>query len=363
MQEFGGISRYFASLAGELLGITDVEPCIVAPMYINAYLAQLPSKLVYGQRVANVSRLPLLRRAISAAMCDFVQRRIRPDIVHKTYYHALPSTPPRAVNVLTVYDLIQEKFPQDFPPGNIIAKLKKRAVAKADHIICISEQTRNDLLATYPIPAERVSVTLLGYDPLSSLVSGGTARDFRLRVFGTDTPYLLYVGRRPGYKNFDGLLRAYTASPWLRSGFNLLCFGGGQLTKDELTQLGAFGVADSVRYVGGDDALLAQCYRHAAIFVFPSFYEGFGFPPLEAMSVDCPVACSRSSSIPEVVGDAAAYFDPYDSESIRATLEDVLNSSSRINSLTERGRARRQEFSWRRCAEETVTIYRKIARV
>ena len=102
------------------------------------------------------------------------------------------------------------------------------------------------------------------------------------------------------------------------------------------------------------------CYREASLFVFPSMYEGFGIPPLEAMSMDCPVACSNASSIPEVVGEAAAYFDAADVGSIRTAAERVLQSESYRSELVARGRRRREMFSWRRCAEETLAIYRSV---
>jgi glycosyltransferase involved in cell wall biosynthesis len=122
------------------------------------------------------------------------------------------------------------------------------------------------------------------------------------------------------------------------------------------------GLSDNVRQTGGDDAALARCYRHAALFVYPSLYEGFGIPPLEAMSLDCPVACSNTSSLPEVVGDAAATFDPWDTDAMRAALESALNTLAARDALVERGRVQRQQFSWRRCAQETVSIYEEIAR-
>jgi glycosyltransferase involved in cell wall biosynthesis len=360
MQTYGGISRYFAGMAAEMVGVPGVDATVVAPMHINGYLGRLPEGVVMGNRVRNLRAISLARRFCSAVVCDFLQRKLKPDIVHKTYYHSFPGTPQGACGAVTVYDMIQERFPQDFPPGGLIAKLKRIAVHRADHVICISEQTRRDLLSMYPIIEDRVSVTLLGYDSLMDAGTGATAEEFRTRVFGANRPFLLFVGRRPGYKNFDGLLRAYVSSPWLRKNFSLLLFGGGGITVDEAQQFSRMGILDSVRYLGGGDEILADSYRHASVFVFPSLYEGFGIPPLEAMSVDCPVACSNNSSIPEVVGDAGAYFDPSTPESIRETLERVLGSSAERFELVRLGRVRREMFSWRKCAEDTVRVYRKM---
>jgi glycosyltransferase involved in cell wall biosynthesis len=112
--------------------------------------------------------------------------------------------------------------------------------------------------------------------------------------------------------------------------------------------------------MNGNDRKLASFYSGAALFVYPSLYEGFGIPPLEAMSMDCPVVCSNNSSIPEVVGDAAEYFDPNDTESIRKAMELVLNSTARQAELINKGQIRCTQFSWERCAEETLAIYRNL---
>jgi len=362
VQTYGGISRYFAGLAAELSKLGGLEVSVAAPLHINAYLEQLPAGMVLGQRVSSPPGLSLLRRLVGAGLCTLAQRRLAPDIVHKTYYHAFPSAPRGAKSAVTVYDLIQERFPQDFPPGNFIPKMKRLSVLKADHIFCISEHTKQDLLATYPVDERRVSVTLLGFDSMQGLTGQTDPAEFRRGIFGGDRPYLLFVGRRPGYKNFWGMLRAYAASPWLRANFGLLCFGGGKFDKDESERMRALGVAEAVRQLSGDDTLLADCYRHAALFVFTSMYEGFGIPPLEAMSVACPVAASHTSSIPEVVGDAAASFDPQSDEAVRDVMERVLNSDAERRELSRLGLARCAQFSWRRCAEDTLRGYQTMLR-
>ena len=181
-------------------------------------------------------------------------------------------------------------------------------------------------------------------------------------VLPTREPFLLYVGNRGGYKNFLRLLEAYGTSPQLKMGYELICFGGGAFHADELETMRTLGlVSGQVSQLGGDDQMLAKLYEHASAFVFPSLYEGFGIPPLEAMSHDCPVVCSNTSSIPEVVGDAGEYFDPADTESMRAAIERIVTSDSHRNLLIAKGRERLKHFSWDRCAIETLDIYRKLA--
>jgi glycosyltransferase involved in cell wall biosynthesis len=358
-QRFGGISRYVVNIALEMHRMAGVTPQIIAPFHFNEYLDQLPRSLVRGTRVRWLEGLTALAYGLSVLPGKVAARNYKPDVLHNTYY--FPVKPPSGTRgMLTVYDMIHEKYPKYFAASPFITRIKAASVAAADHVICISESTRRDLLATYDIPEERVSVTHLGFDPLGSLLSGESSSDFKVRVLGADVPYLLYVGSRVNYKNFRGLLDAYAASASVRSNFFFLCFGGGDFTGAERIAISKAGVDGRVKYLGGSDAVLASSYAHASLFVCPSFYEGFGIPVLEAMSLDCPVACSNSSSLPEVVGDAARVFDPADRDSIRSALESVLGSPSAATALKERGRIRKQLFSWRSCAENTMDIYRRV---
>jgi glycosyltransferase involved in cell wall biosynthesis len=358
-QRFGGISRYVCNIAREMQQMAAVTPLIVAPFHFNEHLDELPRSLVKGKRVRWLEGLTALAYGSSVLPGKIAARGFKPDILHNTYY--FPIKPPSgARGILTVYDMIHEKYPKYFAASPFIRRIKAASVAAADHVICISESTRRDLLTTYDIPEERVSVTHLGFDPLGSLLTGESSSDFKVRVLGADVPYLLYVGSRVSYKNFRGLLEAYAASASLRTNFFFLCFGGGDFTDAERAAISKAGVEGRVRYLGGSDAALAASYAHASLFVCPSLYEGFGIPVLEAMSLECPVACSNSSSLPEVVGDAAMLFDPLDRESIRNALESVLDSPSATIALRERGRIRRQLFSWRNCAENTIGIYRRV---
>jgi glycosyltransferase involved in cell wall biosynthesis len=288
-----------------------------------------------------------------------MEMRFRPDIVHNTFYfpaHRVAG----ALRIFTVHDMIHEKYPRDALANPLIAHWKALCIRRADHVICVSENTRRDVIDIYGISAARVSVTHLGFDDLGALLSTETAAQFKARMLGADAPFLLYVGGRKGYKNFAALLCAYSGSNWLRENFFLLCFGGGNFTAEEKVAISRAGVADRVKYGGSSDPELANCYRHASILVYPSLYEGFGIPPLEAMSLDCPVACSGNSALPEVVGDAAKTFEPTDVNSIRSALECVLGSVSSLAAIVDHGRIRRQIFSWKHCAERTVGVYRTL---
>lgn len=354
-QEYGGISRYFYELASEIATTCGQDVRVVAPLYVNRYLAGAPSELqVLGLRSPSLPKSGRLYRSVNALLAAPLVKRIRPDIVHESYYASSGLTPRRAKTVLTVFDMIHERFKESFSAFDPISHEKVLAVRRADHVICISEQTRRDLVDLIDIDPAKTSVVYLGF----SLTNPVAAQQHDI---ATQRPFLLYVGRRGGYKNFEGLLKAYAASPLLRAEFDLISFGGGRLTAAERDLMQNLDLpVDRVRQVSGGDEVLAGYYRAAHAFVFPSFYEGFGIPPLEAMSFDCPVICSGVSSIPEVVGDAALLFDPYDPDAMRCAIENVIVDDQLRQSLIVRGRKRIQGFSWTRCAQETLSVYRKV---
>lgn len=355
-QEFGGISRYFCALATELSRLPGAEVRIIAPLHVNGYLRELDRRIEVGHYVRRLPKTGRIIKTLSGALFRPIAAMMRPDIVHETYYSPLPTYSGRVPHVLTVYDMIHEQFPGSFPSKDLVAVNKASAVHRADHIFCISENTRRDLLEIHDIPEERISVTYLGYDALEA--SSLTAEE----LVG-DSPYLLHVGSRQGYKNFDGLLRAYASSSWLHTNFRLVCFGGGTFSAVEKGFIAELGLSDAqVVQMGGADDRLAALYSGAAAFVYPSMYEGFGIPPLEAMSLDCPVICSNTSSIPEVVGEGGEYFAPEDTESIREALERVLQSGVRRTELVKLGQARCKLFSWERCAQETMAVYRRLTK-
>lgn len=349
IQEYGGVSRYCVRLAGELAAAGhDVR--VVAPLHINHYLEELPRRLVTGRRIAS-------SRWGNRAMRRFDQLAVRPliagfapDIAHETFFAPRRSAPRRTRTVLTVYDMIHEKFPETFYPDDPTVAWKTAAVGRADHILCISENTRRDLIEIHPAAAAKSSVTLLGFDlppPSTDMPEPGR-------------PYLLFVGQRGIYKNFAGLFAAYAASPLLRDGFDLLAIGGGQFTAEEKAMIGAAGLGDRVRWQSADEPALRRLYAGAAVFVYPSLYEGFGIPPLEAMAAGTPVVAVAAGSVPEVCGDAVAYAEPGDIDSLRDAIEGVATSPTLAAELVAAGHRRLEFFSWARCAAETADAYRSL---
>jgi glycosyltransferase involved in cell wall biosynthesis len=352
-QIYGGISRYICMIASRICKNTEETVKIVAPMHVNKYLDSLPKEILNGFRSPfSYGYLKLLQRAIALVLGDLMLRFIRPDVIHETYYYKYPLGPKSASRVLTIHDMIHEKFESHFQYGDKTSKYKAAAASRADHIICVSESTKNDVIDILGIKPEKITVIHLGFDLM-------TSTDDFVEYKGKN--YLLYVGNRGGYKNFLPLLEAYASSQMLCSKYNFICFGGGAFNDQELKAIHTLNLnPKNVIQLSGDDSQLACYYKNASAFVYPSLYEGFGIPPLEAMSFGCPVVCSNASSIPEIVGDAAMFFDPYDKQSMQTVIEMVINSKEIKKSLIAKGYLRIKEFSWDKSAAATLNVYKRL---
>ena len=150
-------------------------------------------------------------------------------------------------------------------------------------------------------------------------------------------------------------------SEQLKKDFGIVCFGGGKFRKKEIEMFNEFKINfDKIKYFEGNDLLLTNFYKNATALIYPSQYEGFGLPVLEAMSFNCPVICSNTSSLPEVGGDAVAYFSPNNIENIKSTICEIVYSEKNKNDLLVKGKKRYQMFNWKKCADETLNIYKKI---
>lgn len=351
-QQYGGISRYYVNLAKELHYIEGVKSSILAPTYVNNYLPQV-SEYDRVFRFKSKVKWQSLSQVFSHLACHVAIPLARPDIIHKTYYYPERYPVLAGCSILTVYDMIHELYPENFSTSDKTSKFKFKAVMKADHVICISENTRSDLLKVWDCDPSKVSVVHLGFDSFQN-ISRVKKENYQERQFGD---YILFVGSRSGHKNFLNLLKAFGSANELNRDFNLVCFGGGPLNDDEISFISKLGLNGHVCQVGGDDCTLGDLYRGASLFVYPSVYEGFGIPPLEAMSVGCPVACANSSSIPEVCGKSVDYFDPLDIDSIKLSLTRVLGDSKYSETLAVAGIAQAENFSWSKCAIDTLKCY------
>lgn len=352
-QQYGGISRYFYELASRVSGYPDVDVTVLALAHINQYLRNGSQGKLIGRHLPPIPKTGLLRKTFNNIISKLFVKQCKPDIFHETYYSMTDCCPRSAKRVLTVYDMIHEKFADNFSLRDKTQQIKAHAVQRADHVICISENTRQDLIALLGVPEEKTSVVYLGFSLITQKVAAKPAEGGK--------PFILYVGSRGGYKNFEGLLRAYGRSILLKNEFSIVCFGGGNFSASELSLAESLHISQgNIVHVSDTDDILAGLYASAAVFVCPSLYEGFGIPPLEAMSFGCPVTSANVSSLPEVVGDAAELFDPADEAEMCAAIERVVSTPERAQVLVDRGYERVKQFSWEKCAQDTLNVYKKL---
>ncbi len=353
-QDYGGIVRYFVELIN-FFNRTGEHVEIRAPFYVTKYFANSRKKPT-GILIPKLPNSVVLLSLINSFITPFFRYRNKAaDIYHETYFTHADNCPKSAARIITVYDMIHEKFPKMFSRFDYTSKNKLFALHRADHIISISHNTKRDLIKYFDIEADKISVVHLGHLQRNVRNLDNSPNSFQQQ------PYLLYVGGRRGYKNFKSLLKAYAESENLRKEFRLICFGGGQFNQDEEELIDQLHLDKSnIIQKAGGDLLLIDLYKKAAAFVYPSLYEGFGIPLLEAMSLGCPVICSNTGSIPEVVGGAAQQFDPADIDSIRTAIESAVFDSDQRQNLISLGYEQSKLFTWEKCASKTLGVYKEV---
>jgi glycosyltransferase involved in cell wall biosynthesis len=291
-------------------------------------------------------------------------RRERLDLFHATHY-VLPALIP-SKTVVTIHDCIHLMFPeyQRHRLGYAYARAALYTAAhKSNRIFTVSEASKRDILKFFDVPPEKIVVTPNAIDDrFSAQPSDEYVNDIRER-YQLSHSYLLYVGNIKPHKNLERLIEAFhLVRHQGRSELELLIIG------DEISQIQAlrravhkYDIHRYVRFLGYvPDKTLAVLYRLASVFVFPSLYEGFGLPPLEAMASGTPVVTSNVSSLPEVVGDAAVLVDPYSAEAIAHGILTVLRSTHFRHELRERGLKRVKEFSWARSVQQVREVYGEV---
>jgi glycosyltransferase involved in cell wall biosynthesis len=296
----------------------------------------------------------------------WILMREKPDVFHAPHY-VLPVAV-RCRSVVTIHDCIHLMFPQYLPNRAAYAYARGAmwsAARRSDRILTVSEASKRDILHFFNVPPDKISVV---YNAIDERFGIEPAAEEIARVrerFQLDQRFVLYAGTIKPHKNLVRLIEAFAQ---LRTGefeeLKLLIIG------DEISRLPALRRAvhshklhKHVRFLGFlPDETLAALYRLAALFVFPSLYEGFGLPPLEAMASGTPVVTSNVSSLPEVAGDAAVLVDPYDVESIVHGMRRVLSDPALADEMRKKGLVRARDFSWERSVARTHDIYRLVGR-
>lgn len=290
--------------------------------------------------------------------------RLRADVYHSTYF--LMPYRPGLSTVLTVYDLIPILYPEAVSRRArwLFPYLLRLALRAAQRVIAISTATKEDLYRVAEVPENRIDVIPLAPDPRFVPQPGSVIARLRERL-GLPSRYALYVGSNKPHKNLARLIEAWglVSKTPEAAGWALIIAGVWDPRYPEARQRAqALGLQDRVRFLGPvDEADLPALYGGAGLFVFPSLYEGFGLPVLEAMACGAPVVCSDRASLPEVAGDAALLVDPTDAEALAGAITRLLTDEDWRQEMRRRALVRAAEFSWERTARMTLAVYRELA--
>lgn len=352
-QSRGGISKYFVEIIQRLpkYGIT---PVLLCESTRNSHLAE--SGLV--PRASIESNLQSRVRGFwwrltghpryKGALINSV------DVIHHTFTHRSYLGMAGKPNVVTIYDMIPEVYPEYFPTGNPHFA-KAEYAKKCDVLISISESTTKDMVRFYGS----------GIEARTQIVPFGVGEQFLSPHPEVEMPelpqsYLLFVGVRRGYKHFMTALRAFEKLASTDSGLHFVIIGGGRYSDEERLAIQASPFIEKIMHFNPSDEQMPEFYRRAKCFVFPSVYEGFGLPTLEALASGTPVVLADASCSREVGGDSAIYCEPGDIDSL---VDGILTATSEmwVNQIKAKGPERAREFTWDLVAEQTANIYKKLA--
>lgn len=354
-QEYGGVSRYHIELARKLNKLNDLPVNISCRYSINEYLHEYD-----GHKKLNIKKNKYIRKILKIRNKIFNELKCKrdakiADIVHITWVNPYLNKEIKGKFIVTVHDMIHELYWSNMPGVFKEIARKKAAIYGSDAIIAISQNTKKDILKLYPdIPEDKISVIYHGTNHLP------IATHLNRKI---PNNYILYVGRRQDYKGFDFMIKALSDLLIANKEIKLLFVGGGDFNNQEYHAFEKLGILNSVIQMSVCDAELACIYHHAICFVYPSLYEGFGFPILEAFDNECPCICTNASCLPEVGGDAALYFEKDNGQDLMEKVELMISNSKVRQEYIKRGQERVKMFTWEKCAKETYEVYKNVCGV
>jgi len=352
-QKLGGISRYFLDLQKYINNYTSSKVDIFAPFHTNEFLKKENNSKLFNFYMKDYPRysrkiIKFLNYNLSKLYCYYY----KPNIIHKTFYSKNINSDPNVKKVITVYDLIHEIYYKEYNQEKGYLP-KKEILENVDYVICPSNKTKSDLINFYNINENKIKVIYMGIHKFENIKLENIKR--------ISDPYMLYVGDRKRYKNFNNLIKGLSFYKNILQDFKLICFGGGSFTKAEEKIFADLKINTSrILQIEGDDNQLHYLYKNARTFIFPSMYEGLGLPPLEAMSLGCPVISSNHEAIIEAVGDSAVLFDPNNAEKIGESINGHIYSDDKLNNLKKIGFERSKLFNTEKCAAKTLDLYKEI---
>lgn len=349
MQKFGGVSRYFSELSNNSKYYSkrvDSYTFFQRNFHQKRNLISRTSTFIANRLISRNEHL------ITNQLTKYFSNH-HFDIFHPTYYDPYFLGIIKKPIVVTVHDMIHEIYKEYFPLSDKTTINKLLLTKAADKIITVSLNTKADLMEILKIPEEKIEAIHLASD-FDKIIAHKPSE------IGMLKNYILYVGTRGGYKNFYYPVMALAELLKADKNLQILCTGL-EFSGPELIFFSELGIKDQVKQIYlRNDHELAWIYQNAALFIFPSLYEGFGFPLLEAFASNCPVVSSTGGSLPEVAGDAALFFDPKNRSQIIETTAKVLYNPEVNRSLVGKGQMQFKKFSWDRCRDATYQVYKTI---
>ena len=283
------------------------------------------------------------------------------DLFHAPDFVLRP-VKPNTSTLLTVHDLSFVREPDSVMPGmsRHLNKWVRRSVTQADHVIAVSKATAHDLIELYQTPPEKISVLYHGVTPEFNANNNPTAQAAIREKYNLGLqPFILSVGTIQPRKNYQRLIQAFAQ---VEADTRLVIAGGpGWQAEDIFNEVTRLGLTDRVHFLGFvPDTDLPPLYQTAALFIYPSLYEGFGLPALEAMACGTPVVAANRSALPEVVGSAGLLVDPFDPEDIAQAMTQILYDEGLHQTLSQAGQIQAAKFSWPKMAAELFDLYQKL---
>lgn len=340
LQRYGGISVVWNNLIMRILqrehDVHFLEHSD-AQLNISRQLLPLPKEKIHSLS----TRLLMLRRYLNPQVPKELVADQKPFIFHSSYFRLCNH--PKAINITTVHDFTYEFYVRNWFKRTLHCWQKHAAIRRADHVVCISENTRRDLLRILPD---------INPDKISVIYNGVERGSFYRLPNTTHQDFALFVGRRDEYKNFDAIVQ-----PLAELGIPLHIVGP-DLSPTEQARLNALGLRYKMCGIIGHNELNVL-YNQALFLIFPSYYEGFGLPVLEAQMAGCPVMAYNASSIPEVIGDPTLMLDAFTTQTMAPLVERFRNPDTRA-SIVANGLANASRFSWDKMAEQYLQLYQTL---
>ena len=352
-QKYGGISRYFANIIDGIKHTDDITYQLGVIHAKNHYIQDepLPLKGPLSDRILNRNERYDYR--LNQFYCERLLSKSDFDVFHPTYYDPYFLRQLTKPLVITIHDLTYERLPEYFWAQDPLTQQKRINIDRADAIIAISNTTRKDLIHFFDVDPDKVSVIYHGIDPDTPLSVAPIA----------DLPehFVLFVGDRSGYKNFYLFMNAIRPLLLDMPDLGVVLAGGGPMHVADREFLQRLGLTNRVRHINATDGELNYLYKNAQLFVYPSLYEGFGLPILEAFKAQCPMLLSDTECFREVADDAAVYFKPTDLNDLTSKLSSTLADSALRAQLVERGAKRLRQFPLQRSIDQTLDVYHTLA--